>query len=282
MATKKQKADLTNEEFTVVHNGVETKFKVLLPTLHQQREALKVKNRTFYDAVESGAYLKTQLEDVMRNRNLWNQDKQSAYAMLEQQIIDGQKRLAEGGFKLSEAKQLALEINDWRNELIEMKWPESQLSNETAEGQAENMSFNYLVSACVVYNNTERSGQPVFDGLDDYLNQASTEFGMKSAMCMAALIHGVRSDFAKELPENQFLQEYGFVDEELRLINEKGQLVNKNGDILDDDSFMPQAEETKSKPFLDDSGNEIISTKDSKDKKPPKKTSKKKPVVDQD
>ena len=72
-----------------------------------------------------------------------------------------------------------------------------------------------------------------------------------------------------------------FVDA-VRVVYELDKIKNKNGDILDDDSFMPQAEETKSKPFLDDSGNEIISTKDSKDKKPPKKTSKKKPVVDQD
>ena len=274
---KEKKKDEFVEEFSAVYNGVETKFKVLPPTLQQQRDSMKVRNRAFYDAVESGAYLKTQLVDIMTKRNLWNKDKQSAYVMLEQQILDGQKRLQEGGFKLNDAKELAFEIQDWRNELVVMRLPESNLTNETAEGQADNASFNYLVSVCVVYNDTDNADQYAFNGVDDYLNRSSEEVAMKSARSMMSLLYGVRSDFAKELPENEFLVEYGFMNNELQLINKDGQLINEDGELLDDDLLPIEKEvEVERKPFLDDDGKDIICdiVGDIEEIKPIKKTKK--------
>ena len=254
------------EVFEAELDGVMTKLKVCEPNLPQQQEAMKVGNRTFYDAVNSGALLRVQLMDIMRDRNLWNDAKQKEYSILEQKILDGKSKLDKGGFKLGEAKELALQMRKWRNTLIDMKNAESQLANETAEGQADNASFNYLVSACVVYNDSERNGQPVFNGLDDYLNRSTSEFALRSARCLAALAYGVRSDIEKQLPENEFLLNYGFVDNELRLVDKNGQFVNEDGEVVDEDGFAVQeVEKVEFHPFLDDDGNEVVKTEEGMD-----------------
>jgi len=250
------------ETFTTELDGVMTEFKVTEPNLAQQREAMKVRNRTFYDAVNSGAFLKAQLDDILRERNLWNDAKQAEYAVLEKKISDSKDRLDRGNFKLSEAKELALNMSQWRSELMEMKMVESQLANETAEGQADNASFNYLVSTCVVYNTNDKMDQPVFRGLDDYLNRSTSELALKAARCLAALTYGVRTDIEKELPENEFLLEYGFVNDDLRLIDKNGKLINIDGEPVDDDGFVVKEEEkVERKPFLDDDGNEVVKSK---------------------
>ena len=246
------------EVFDAEMDGTIAKFKVYEPNTTQQREATKIRNRTFYDAVQSGAFLKMQIKDLMRERDLWDDAKQNEYAVLESKILDGKDKLDQGGFKLSEAKELALNMHVWRTELVTMTVDESQLTNETAEGQADNASFNYLVSACVVYNDNE---QPVFSGMDDYLNRSTTDLAVKAARCLAALLYGVRSDIEKQLPENVFLLEYGFIDDDLRLINEAGELVNAVGEQVDQDGFViGTIKEVERKPFLDDSG-KIVKTK---------------------
>lgn len=244
------------ETFEAKLNDVLTKFKVYEPNLEQQREAMKVRNRTFYDAVNSGAFLKVQLNDIMRERGLWNDIKQREYSELERKILDSKDKLDRGGIKLNEARALALNMRNWRDQLVNMRVAESQLANETAEGQADNASFNYLVSSCVVYNDNE---QPVFSGLDDYLNNSTGDLAIKAARCLAALTYGVRTDIEKQLPENEFLVEYGFVDDQLRLVNENGQLISDDGRVIDEDGFIVTKEEEKieRKPFLDDDGNEV-------------------------
>jgi hypothetical protein len=165
------------------------------------------------------------------------------------------------------------------------------LNNETAEGQADNMAFNSLIStsAFLVYNDGRE--ERVFASLDDYLARASTELGSQIAQEFYNLTSNLGEDLEKGLPENQFLIEYGFVDENLRyinsdghltdvdgrLINESGQYVDKdenlvdvNGNRIDDDGSYS----VDKKPFLDKDGKPVKSKKDKLEEKPktPKKT----------
>lgn len=244
------------ETFTSEYNGIDTKFKVYEPTLEQQQEAMKVRNKTFRDAVDAGALLRVQLSDILKERNLWNDVKQQRYAELEQKILDGKKVLKEGGIKLKEAKDLALQMKKWRSELIDMRMPESELANQTAEGQADNASFNYLVSVCTVYYDSE---EHVFNTLEDYLNRSETQISLKAARCLAALTYGVSSDIEKELPENEFLLEFGYMNDQLYLVNENGELINEDGEVIDKNgAIIVEEEEVERKPFLDDDGNEVV------------------------
>ena len=64
--------------------------------------------------------------------------------------------LAKGGIPLSQAKTYAIEMQKLREELKELITEKTTLDAHTAEGQADNAKFNFLVSACVVYKETNQ------------------------------------------------------------------------------------------------------------------------------
>ena len=167
----------------------------------------------------------------------------------------------------------------------------NNLDNNTAEGQADNAKFNYLVSCCVVYKDTN---EPYFKGYEDFINKASSAVAIQGSFKLGNIIYGLSEDFEKELPENKFLTEYGFIDDNLRFVNkdgklvyengklidENGRFVNENGDYIDIEGNLLSVDGrylTEFKPFLDDKGNEVVSstTEEEPEKKPKVRKTKK-------
>ena len=134
----------------------------------------------------------------------------------------------------------------------------------------------YLVSACLVYNDTK---QPYFASMEEYLNRSSEEVAILGAQHLANMIYNLDNDYEHNLPENKFLKKYKFVDSNLRLIDKQGRfidvdgrLVDENGRYIDEkgnfiDKFGNLVDEegeyiVESKPFLDDDGNPVVVEED--------------------
>ena len=207
-------------------------FSITEVTLQQQNEATKVYNRAFRDALESGALLRNKLEDYMRSQGLWNDDKQASLELLQKEILDKEKQLAKGGIRLSVAKDSAMEMGDKRNEIRTMLMERNSLDGSTAEGQADNAKFDYLVSASLVYND---SNKPYFKDLADYRNRNTEPIALEAARRLAQKMYGLDSNHEHNLAENKFLKEFDFIDAELRLINNDGKLVDKEGNLVNED-----------------------------------------------
>ena len=154
----------------------------------------------------------------------------------------------------------------------------------TAQGQAENARFNCLLVNCLVYNDT---GENVYEDIEDYVANED-ELSVKAAEEFANLYFGLEKDYERNLPENKFLTEYNFADEELRLINDDGQLVDYRGKLIDkegryvddegkyiDFEGNPVDEEGNKildfQPFLDDKGNPIEKGESKPTKEKPKR-----------
>jgi hypothetical protein len=264
-----------NESFEheVEENGktVTRSFSITETTLQQQNEATKVYNRAFRDALESGALLRNKLEDYMRNQNLWNDEKQDKLEGLQKEILDGEKRLSKGGIRLSAAKDIAMEMSERRTEIRVMLMEKNSLDGSTAEGQADNARFDYLVSSTLVYND---SNKPFFNNLADYRNRNTETVSVEAARRIAQRMYGLDADHDHKLAENKFLKEFSFIDEELRLVNDEGKLVDREGTLINEDGRYvdkkgnlidkdgnPVTEEGeydfKRKPFLDEDGKEV-------------------------
>jgi hypothetical protein len=263
---------MKTENFKVTVDSKDKEFTVRSPTLNDQREAQKAYNQAFTDAIKSKAVVRAKLDDLLEEQGLWNQEKQAKFTELQQQILDGEKRLAKGGFNLKEAKNLALEMKKTREEIRDLISVRTSLDNHSAEGQADNARFNYLVSSCVVYKeNNER----YFKSLEDYLNRTDDPVALVGAQKLANMIYGLDNNFEKSLPENKFLQKFKFVDDKLRLINKEGRLVDIEGRLVDEsgryideagnfvDKFGNKVDKdgdyiVDSQPFLDDDGNPVV------------------------
>jgi hypothetical protein len=216
------------------------------------------------------------MDDLLEEQGLWDSDKQRKFADLQQELLDGEKSLAKGGISLRDAKGLALKMKQIRAEIRELIGVRTSLDNHSAEGQADNARFNYLVSACVVYR---ENNQPYFKNLEDYMNRADDPAALAGAQKLASMIYGLDNNFEKTLPENKFLQKYKFVDDKLRLVDKQGRLVDAEGRLIDENNRYIDEQGNfvdkngnrvdadgdylvDAKPFLDDDGNPVVLDED--------------------
>jgi len=263
---------MKTEDFKVELDGEEKTFTARSPSLADQREAQKVYNTAFTDAIKSNSVVRAKMDDVLEDQGLWNKEKQAKYETLQEELNDGEKRLAKGGFSLTDAKKLALKMRDVRLEIRDLISVRTSLDNHSAEGQADNARFNYLVSACVVYKENDK---PYFKDLADYMDRMDDPVALEGASKLATMIYGLDNNFEKNLPENKFLKKYKFVNDELRfinkeghtvdadgrLINEEGRFIDKEGNFVDKDGNRVDEDGdyvVDSQPFLDDDGNPVV------------------------
>lgn len=258
--------------FKAVVDGVEKTFEIKAASISDQREAQKVYNQTFSDAVKSGSIVRARLDDLLKEQGLWDDNKQIKFVTIQTEIEKHTKALSKGGISLKQAKGTAVKIKRLREELRDLIAVKTNLDSHTAEGQADNARFNYLVASCLVYSDTKKL---YFNSYEDYLNKASDIVAILGAQKLASIMYGLDGDFEKKLPENKFLLKYKLVnesldyidsqgrpvDEEGRLIDDQGRYINEQGQLVDKDgNLRTDTGEYISdfQPFLDDNGNPIV------------------------
>ncbi len=236
---------VNKKAFEAEVDGKPTKFLVKRPDHKVAAKAQAVHNKSFRDAVEAGALVRARVDKVMRDQNLWDDAKQKLYAETVTRLLANEKKLAKGGIKYSEARDAAVSMIRDRRQLRGLNEDRNLLDQHTAEAQAENARFNYLVSAVTVY---AESGKPYFKDFEDYQGREDDPVVGPAANALGKLIYGLEDDFEQRLPEWKFLIKYGFandrlrlirktdgrpVDTEGRLVDEKGRLVNEAGELVD-------------------------------------------------
>lgn len=226
-------------------DGSESKYAVRRPTPKEMAEGQKFYNRAFKDAVESDAPLREKVDAILRKQNLWDDDKQTEAERIQAEIIENEKllargyRLAEDGtkltLKLSEAREVALKLWGLRRQQRDLLSVRTQLDSLTVQAQADNARFNHYVARCLVYNEGDRAGKPVFKDVDDYLEHAAEPHAFEGARHLVTmLVGGDDPDWEKKLPENRFLLKYHFVNEKLQLINREGKLIDAEGRLVNE------------------------------------------------
>lgn len=251
------------------------------PSLNDQKEATKIYNQTFSEALKAKAVVRAKLDDLLVEQGLWDGVKQAKFTELQSDILDGERKLAKGGIPLLEARKIALDMKKRREDLRELISVKTNLDTHTAEGQADNARFNYLVSACTVYNDTKES---YFKNYEDYNNKSADPVSILAAQTLANMLYGLDDDYEEKLPENKFLKQYKFVDTKLRLINKEGKLVDEDGRLVNENGRYINGEGkfvdkngnvvnedgdyvVEFSPFLDDNGKPIVEEKSTKDEK---------------
>lgn len=249
------KTVMNKKTFEVEIDGKKVELAVQRPDLAKQQRGQLIYSREFCRLVKPedgkrGAIVRGALEGVMREQGLWDDNKQRKWEELNRKLLEGEKTLATGRIKLSKAREVAIGMRRDRYELSRLLSDRNSLDANTAEAQAENARFNYLVSVCTVYADT---GKPYFKSEEDYLNQAATEVGNQAAVLFSQLYFNLDEDFEKNLPENRFLLKYrlcrekdlhlidkdgNLIDAEGRRVDEKGRLVNDKGEIIDSDGNL--------------------------------------------
>jgi hypothetical protein len=207
-------------------------------------EAQKVYNRAFKRAIEEGAILKKSLEDHMRRQGLWDDSKQQEYEELLKKSADIEYKIKSGFYKkASQVRDKSIELKKLRNQLSSLLTVRNSMDSMTADGQADNERFFYLITACV---HDYEAQKPVYTSLDDYHEKSDTDLAIECATQFANFAYGLEENYEDKLIENKLLKKLG-------LLNDKGQLTNKNGQRVDLDGNLLNEEGAR----IDNKGNRI-------------------------
>lgn len=189
-------------------------------------------NKAFREGLDSGALLRQKLTDYMKEQGIWDEKKEKQYEDLVEEIGNMEDALKGGGIRLSEAKEIALKLKQKRESFRDLLSERNALDNNSAEGQADNARFTSLVSTCVF----DASGNnPKFADIKAYEAQADQPWAVQAASELANMLYNVDPNYDKNLEENKFLQEFNFIDEELRLINDEGHLTDVDGRLINEE-----------------------------------------------
>ena len=247
-------------------------YAIIRPNSQKNENATMEYNRVFSKALQNGALLRERLDEFMRQQGLWDDKKEDTYLNLLRTIDESTNTLKQGGIKLTEAKELALTMRGLRGELQSLISEKNSMDVNTAQGQAENARFNFLLITCLVYNDT---GDIVFETVDEYLSDSDdNSVSLAAAENFANFYYGLDKDYEKSLPENKFLSKFKFTDGEGRfidkdgrltdyngkLVNEEGRFIDEGGSFIDIDGNMVDEEGSRildEKPFLNEDGNPV-------------------------
>jgi len=253
------------------------------------KNARSVYSQVFSTCMREGCLVRKELERHLEERGIWTEEKEKQVEDLQEQVANLEKELAKGGIKLSEAREKAMDMRRLRIKIRDVAAERAIADSETCEGQAETARFEYLLTESAYDNDT---GEKILKDWDEYTARSSEPFVIQLAQRYMAVMYELNDDFYRSLPENKFLAEFDFVDEDLRLvdkegrlIDEDGRLVNELGLLVDDEGDIVDKEGTKidlltetfkveRKPFLSDDGEEIGVEKPKKKRGRPKKSAK--------
>jgi hypothetical protein len=243
--------------------------KVLLkpPGAKEYRDSQMEYNKAFRKALDSGALLRQKLSDYMEDQGIWDEEKQKKNDEFVIKIQSKEELLKGGGIRLSEAREIALDLRVLRADFREFLSERNTLDQNSAEGQADNARFAELVRLCMLNPNSK---QPYFPTQKDYDESADQPWVVESASELAGMIYGLDPDYDNKLTENKFLKEFDFVNKDLRLVNEEGHLVDSEGRLINEEGRFVAYKNEESKKnqdeeqryFVNRDGEEVIEITD--------------------
>jgi hypothetical protein len=240
-------------EKTVKVDGKDVEIYVTKPSNQVTKEAERCKSKAWNEAIQDGVLTKKELAVLMTKRGIWDSAKDkkeneitSAILELEKELYHGKK--TKGGKKIkpkvSEGRDIAIQIRRKRMELRELIAERISLEENTAESLADNARFDYLVACCTYF----KDGKRVYQDYNEYNNKSADEIAFAAGQALGEMLYNLDSDFEKNLPENKFLTKFNLVNEDLSLVdpNNPEQLIDTTGKKIDEDGY-----------FIDDEGHRV-------------------------
>jgi len=222
---------------------------VQTPGRKQEEKAKLIANRAFRTALDSGCYLKKELNKKLIERGILSTEEEKSIESLSETIESGKTKLRSGGIELEEAKKIAVEMRKARIELLQITLKINEHEPMTVEGQSNNAYFDALVSCCAM----DESGNQIFKSYDHYLEESDKDYAIEIAKTLSGLLYGTTENWEKDLPENKFLVQYGFMNDKLEFVREDGKRVTSDGKLINEDGRYV----TEDGSFVDVNGNPV-------------------------
>ncbi len=228
------KEKITQKEVEVDLDGSKVTIVVKKPNTKILNDAQRKGALVWTQCVRDGVMTKKELKKFMKERGIWDDTKDTEEESIVAEINKLERELylgSKGGkLKASKGKDIAIDMRRKRSALRDLLTERVALEANTAESLSENAKFDFLVAHCTYDTN----GNRIFSSLDDYGERAEDGVAFAAASNLAELLYAVDKDFEEKLPENKFLKDFKFVNDDLSLINKDGDMVDTDGKIIND------------------------------------------------
>ena len=220
-----------------------TKIIVRRPSNRVQTEASRIGALVWTKCIRDGVMTKQELDSFMKEKGIWGEKKEKEKDSVAEEINELEKKLYLGNsdattkrkgrrkrIKLSDAKDIALEMRRKRAKLRDLLAEKINLETNTAESLSENAKFDYIVANCTF----DEHGDRVYASVEEYEKKAEDAVAYQAAASIAEMMYAINKDFENKLPENRFLSKFKMVDDDLSLVNADGQRVDTKGNLIND------------------------------------------------
>ena len=199
------------------------------------------------ECIRDDIITKKELATLMEKRGIWDKSKSDKEDDISSKITTLEKDLYRGRNgkkpKVSEGKELALEMKKLRIELRNLISERLSLEENTAEALSDNARFDYFVAHCTFYKDSDKR---VYNSVEDYNSKSSDAIAFTAASMLGNILYNLDSDFEKNLPENKWLSTFNLSDDKGNLVNSDGQQVDSEGRTINELGH-----------FIDDKGNRV-------------------------
>ena len=220
-----------------LEDGTVKKVLVKKPSNKLLSDAQLLGAKVWTNCTRDGIMTKKELEVFMRNRNIWDSEKDQQQQALVDSISNLERELAlgtDGKLTKKRGKEIAISMRRLRLMLRNLISERLSLEQNTAEALSENAKFDFLVANCVYL---EDGNTKVYNSLEDYSAKADDEVAYASANALAQMMYSIDKEFEEKLPENKFLKKFNFVNSDLSLVDAENNLVDIDGKRIDNEGY---------------------------------------------
>lgn len=259
---KLRRTRMINQEQEVTIDGQKVTVYVTKPSNEVISNADMYRAKIWNKCIRDGIITKKELKALMEERGIWDKSKSDKEDDIGKEISTLEKNLYRGKSgkkpKVSEGKELAVQMRDLRRDLRELIAERLALEENTAESLADNGRFDYFVANCTFFKDSDKR---VYNSVEDYSSKSSDEIAFAAASMLGNILYNLDSDFEKNLPENRWLRTFELTDDEGNFVNQEGQTVDAKGNTINDMGHYLDADgnrvDVDGSP-LDEEGNYIL------------------------
>ena len=227
---------MNKEQEITLDDGKKITIYVVKPNNQVIAQADMIRAKRWNECIQDGIITKKELTVLMKNRGIWDKEKSTKEESITNEIQDLEKDLYRGKDgqkpKVSEGKEIALQMKDLRNKLRDLIAERLALEENTAESLADNARFDYFVATCTFYKDTK---QKVYNNLEDYNQRSSDDTAFAAASMLGDILYNLDASFEENLPENKWLKNFELINEDLGLVNDNGELTDRKGNRINDE-----------------------------------------------
>jgi hypothetical protein len=227
-----------------------------------------------------------QLAKYLAEHGIWTAEDENSFTQVQLNLRDMELRLKTGGISREDGRKLASTMKGLRATLLALHYKKSQHDELTMEFIAEQHKFKTMLVESAVHADT---GNKYFLGIEDYEERQDQQAVIDLAKTFSTIVFGYDANTFRNLPENQWLKNFGFMNDDGQYIDKTGHQVDTQGRKIDDlgrfidnegnfiDAFGNRVDEQGNfivenpQPFYDENGEPILSDGSVEKKSKPKK-----------